>query len=83
MEQTAIDKRCSSGVIPLGAGIARLEADIAYFDARLALLGTPESPYQQAQLKACRLLQGRLIERLLSLRERAMNEANARSTTEA
>ena len=45
--------------------ISALEADIAYFDARLALLGgVPGSFYQEAQIKAYRelerVLQGRL-----------------------
>ena len=49
--------------------ISELEADVAYFDARLALLeeGTVESYHQEAQIKAYRELErvlSGLLERL-------------------
>ncbi len=45
--------------------LARLEADIAYFDARLSLLKSgPASCYQEAQIKAYRALESLLVERL-------------------
>jgi hypothetical protein len=48
-----------------GPTLAKLEADVAYFDARLSLLQDgPASRYQEAQIKAYRelgiLLTGRL-----------------------
>ncbi|HXK55904.1 MAG: hypothetical protein KDI74_07520 [Gammaproteobacteria bacterium] len=47
---------------------AKLEADIAYFDARLALLRDgPASSYQEAQIKAYRELEALLTDRLLRL----------------
>jgi len=54
--------------------ISALEADVAYFDARLALLtGPPTSCYQEAQIRAYRELIATLsemLERLQSLRPR-------------
>jgi len=42
-----------------------LEADIAYFDARLSLLKSgPASCYQEAQIKAYRALESLLMDRL-------------------
>ncbi|HEC17230.1 MAG TPA: hypothetical protein ENI99_11770 [Sedimenticola sp.] len=49
-------------------GISELEADIAYFDARLSLLGRPVTPYQKAQARACRLLEELLIQKLARMR---------------
>ena len=47
---------------------AKLEADIAYFDARLSLLrDKPTSCYQEAQIKAYRELGALLMERLSRL----------------
>ncbi len=83
MQRTTIDKECDSGYMLWGRSITQMEADIAYFDARLALLGTPETPYQEAQRKVCSQLQGRLIESLLYLRERAMRQGDRRSIAES
>ena len=47
---------------------SRLEADIAYLDARLSLLrGGAASRYQEAQIKAYRELEALLIGRLAKL----------------
>lgn len=47
---------------------AKLEADIAYFDARLSLLrDSPASCYQEAQIKAYRELEALLTDRLSRL----------------
>jgi hypothetical protein len=45
-----------------------LEADLAYFGARMELVGIPETPYQEAQLKVYRILAKSLEETLLRLR---------------
>ena len=45
--------------------VSALEADVAYFDARLALLsGKPSSYYQEAQIKAYKEL-GRVLSEML------------------
>ena len=45
--------------------VSALEADVAYFDARLALLGgKPSSHYQQAQIMAYQEL-GRVLSEML------------------
>ncbi|HEB95020.1 MAG TPA: hypothetical protein ENI96_01150 [Sedimenticola thiotaurini] len=49
--------------------ISGLEADVAYFDARLALLGeTPASPHQAAQIRTYRILEENLSAMLERLR---------------
>ena len=49
--------------------ISALEADVAYFNARLALLSkVPESPYQEAQLRAYKRLEEVLQENLTRLK---------------
>lgn len=41
--------------------LSELEADLAYCDARLTLIGDdPDTPYQRAQVKAFKLLQKQL-----------------------
>jgi len=45
-----------------------LEADVAYFNARLELVGSPETYYQQAQLKVYAVLAQALQETLNRLR---------------
>jgi hypothetical protein len=45
-----------------------LEADLAYFGARMELVGTPKTCYQEAQLKVYRVLARSLEETLLRLR---------------
>lgn len=40
------------------ADISDMEADVAYFDARITMIGNdPETPYQKAQLKTYRILE--------------------------
>ena len=46
-----------------------LEADLAYFGARMELVGTPETCYQEAQLKVYRVLAKSLEETLQRLRK--------------
>lgn len=47
------------------AEISDIEADVAYFDARISLIGSdPETPYQKAQLKTYRILERLLQESL-------------------
>jgi len=46
--------------------VSRLEADLAYFQARLEFIGQPRSANQRAQLKAFKLLHQQLHSRLLS-----------------
>ena len=45
-----------------------LEADIAYFSARLELVGDPATYYQLAQIKVYRILSNSLQETLMCLR---------------
>lgn len=45
-----------------------LEADVAYFSARMELVGSPETHYQAAQLKVYRALAKSLEETLQRLR---------------
>ena len=57
--------------------ISALEADVAYFDARLALLSSPPSSrYQEAQIRTYRELSGILsgmLERLQGLQSKEGN----------
>ncbi|MBU0498500.1 MAG: hypothetical protein KJ558_14205 [Gammaproteobacteria bacterium] len=40
------------------ADISDIEADVAYFDARITMIGNdPETPYQKAQIKTYRILE--------------------------
>jgi hypothetical protein len=45
--------------------LARLEADMAYFQARLEIIGEPDSTNQMAQRKAFKLLHRSMAERVL------------------
>ncbi|MES9833223.1 MAG: hypothetical protein ABW157_18555 [Candidatus Thiodiazotropha sp. LLP2] len=47
-----------------------LEADLAYFGARLELVGDPETSYQAAQLKVYKALESALCENLKRLRKK-------------
>ncbi|MES9826992.1 MAG: fumarate hydratase [Candidatus Thiodiazotropha sp.] len=47
-----------------------LEADLAYFGARLELVGEPETQYQAAQLKVYKALETALEENLKRLRKK-------------
>ncbi|NKN31838.1 hypothetical protein [Marichromatium bheemlicum] len=51
--------------------IARLEADLAYFNARLELLSAPRSANQLAQRKAFKLLSEMLARRIRRVRQKA------------
>jgi hypothetical protein len=52
--------------------ISSLEADIAYFEARVELVGKPETFHQEAQLKTYQALESAMRETLARLRgERA------------
>jgi hypothetical protein len=48
--------------------LARLEADLAYFQARLEIIGEPESANQMAQRKAFRQLHKTLAGRVLQVK---------------
>jgi hypothetical protein len=47
-----------------------LEADLAYFGARLELVGEPETRYQAAQLKVYKAIEAALEENLKRLRKK-------------
>jgi hypothetical protein len=47
-----------------------LEADVAYFGARLELIGEPRTQYQAAQLKVYRALESALGDNLKRLRKK-------------
>jgi hypothetical protein len=55
-----------------------LEADLAYFGARLELVGEPETRYQAAQLKVYKALEAALEENLKRLRKK---ESKAKAGT--
>jgi len=56
--------------------VSELEADVAYFDARLSLLGKPATCYQKAQEVVYRMLEGILIQSLIKRRGVELNKAN-------
>ena len=56
--------------------LSKLEADVAYFDARLSMLGTPSTQYQKAQLKAYQALEGMLVQSLVRVRGRLLTLGN-------
>ncbi len=52
--------------------VSGLEADIAYFDARLSLLEEePMTVYQRAQMHAYQTLESALVQSLIRLRNRS------------
>jgi hypothetical protein len=54
------------------SSVSGLEADIAYFDARLSLLEEePMTAYQKAQLHTYKILESALIQSLVRLRNRS------------
>lgn len=57
-----------------------LEADLAYFGARLELVGDPETRYQAAQLKVYKALEAALEENLKRLRKKE-SRARAKAKT--
>ncbi|NEX22020.1 hypothetical protein G3480_17195 [Thiorhodococcus mannitoliphagus] len=50
--------------------LARLEADMAYFQARLELIGAPNSSNRAAQRKVFNLLHKTVASKILKLRRR-------------
>lgn len=50
--------------------LARLESDLAYFQARLELIGDPATTNQRAQRKAFKLLHRTVGDRVLGLKRR-------------
>jgi len=56
--------------------LSELEADVAYFDARLSLLGKPVTCYQKAQEAVYRMLEGVLIQRLIKKRGDEIKKSN-------
>ena len=57
-----------------GRSISELEADVAYFDARLSLIGKPVTLYQKAQATTYRILEGMLIQKLVRMRREAQKK---------
>ncbi|GEM_PF-3765109 len=56
--------------------VSALEADLAYFEARLALVGHPASTNQQAQVRAFRILNQTITRTLHRVkRKQALNGA--------
>jgi hypothetical protein len=55
------------------ARLAKLEADVAYFQARLELLGEPRSANQLAQRKVFKLLHKNLGESILKAKRRLVD----------
>lgn len=55
--------------------LARLEADMAYFQARLEVIGEPDSTNQIAQRKVFKLLHRALAERVLRAKHRYVRMA--------
>ena len=53
--------------------LAHLEADLAYFQARLELIGEPETSNQRAQHKAFKLLHKALGDRVVRAKQRMMD----------
>jgi hypothetical protein len=47
-----------------------LEADVAYFGARLELVGEPHTRYQAAQLKVYKALEEALVDNLKRLKKK-------------
>lgn len=56
------------------AHLARLEADLAYFQARLEILGEPRTANQIAQRKVFKRLHKALGEMILQVKRRAIEE---------
>lgn len=61
-----------------GVDVCSLEADMAFFEARLSLAGEhPDTVYQQAQIKTYRTLGSLLGDRLKALRKPASRSGNS------
>ena len=63
--------------------VSELEADVAYFDARLSLLGRPTTCYQKAQEVVYRMLEGILIQNLIKKRGAALGKAGNKMSKQA
>ncbi len=63
--------------------VSELEADVAYFDARLSLLGKPKTSYQKAQEIVYRMLEGMLIQRLIKKRGDELKKTNEKQSTKS
>jgi 5-bromo-4-chloroindolyl phosphate hydrolysis protein len=64
--------------------VSKLEADLAYFDARICLLGEKAtSSYQNAEIKAYRALETSLNETLERLRRRRKQKRREKKEPEA
>ena len=61
--------------------LSELEADVAYFDARLSLLGKPVTCYQKAQEVVYRMLEGMLIQRLIKKRGDVLKKTNGKRSS--
>jgi hypothetical protein len=57
-----------------------LEADLAYFGARLELVGEPQTRYQVAQLKVYKALESALGENLNRLRKKEAKTVPAKKS---
>lgn len=55
--------------------LAHLEADMAYFQARLELLGEPRTANQEAQRRVFKLLYKALGERVVRAKRKMMDDA--------
>jgi hypothetical protein len=55
--------------------LARLEADMAYFQARLEIIGEPDSTNQMAQRKVFKLLHRSVAERVLRAKRQYVHMA--------
>lgn len=70
-QETASSSEQDEDLVPPDASVvsvSALEADVAYFDARLSLLGeVPATRYQIAALKAYQTLERLLADRLVGL----------------
>jgi len=63
--------------------VSELEADVAYFDARLSLLGKPATAYQKAQEIVYRMLEGMLIQRLIKRRGDELKKTNGKCASKS
>jgi hypothetical protein len=54
--------------------LARLESDLAYFQARLEIIGDPVTTNQRAQRKAFKLLHRTIGDRVLRLKRRLVED---------
>jgi hypothetical protein len=65
-----VRRRAGDEGLRLRIRLARLESDLAYFQARLEIIGDPTTTNQRAQRKAFKLLHRTIGDRVLRLRRR-------------